>query len=157
MNTVQISKENALKAYNEGCSDVKKVLSNLFGKEFFTPKNIIDRVKSFEDACAITGEDPNDVKFTSGKPHRIALEKLEVIAHALRNGVVLSYANSNQKKWYPYFVWDQSGGGGFRFYGTGYVFTYSFTHVGSRLCVDTEEKAKYLGTHFISLYNAMLE
>lgn len=35
MEKLELDKEKVIKAYNEGCSDVKKVLENMFDKETF--------------------------------------------------------------------------------------------------------------------------
>ena len=35
MEKLELDKEKVIKAYNEGCFDVKKVLENMFGKETF--------------------------------------------------------------------------------------------------------------------------
>jgi hypothetical protein len=157
MEKLDIIKENAIKAYNEGCPDVKKILTNLFGKDVFVPANIMDIVTSFLDACKVTGDNPNDKKFTEGPIHRIAQEKLEVICEALRQGVILSFANENQKKWFPWMKWDKQTSG-FRFHVALYDYSHACADLGSRLCVDTEAKAKYLGTHpeFVKLLNQLL-
>jgi hypothetical protein len=125
-------------------------------------KNIIDRVRTFEGACKIEGVKPADVIPFKGKkltPDQVALNALAMlmlIVKVLREGVVLDYADSNQPKWYPWFIYDKSLSG-FRFGGPGYVYTNTLTSGGSRLCVDTEAKAKYMGTKFIKLYNLVLK
>jgi hypothetical protein len=155
MSTIEILKSNALKAYNKADEKGKELLLNLFGKDEFSQK-ITDRVKSFLDACEVTGDNPNDKKFHTGAEDDIAYQKLKVVTSALREGVVLDYGNDNQKKWYPYFIY---GASGFRFYDTDYDITYTRAGGGSRLCVDTEEKAKHLGTtpEFLELYNQLLK
>ena len=117
--------------------------------------NIMDRIKSFEDACKETGDDPNDKKFHYGSLHIIAIEKLIIICKALNEGVKLSFRNKDQKKWYPYMIFE---GSGFRLYGAGYGYSIAHSAFGSRLCVDTQTKAEYLGTHppFVKLYNEMM-
>lgn len=54
METLQISKENALKAYSEASEKTKKVLSNLFGEKVFI-KNFRD-IKTLQDALDYNGE-----------------------------------------------------------------------------------------------------
>ena len=152
MENLQIKKENALKAYQEGCNDVKNVLSNLFGKEIFIPKNITDRVKTFEEACSLLGKDPNDF-LPDGVPAEdsnsiVAYCKLIIIARALNEGWVPDWKNSNQYKYYPWF--DMSSGSGLSYYG--YAGQYSLSTVGSRLCFKSRELAEYAGTQFIDLY-----
>ena len=54
-NLIQIKKENVLNAYDKATSAQKELLENLFGREMFQPKDITERVKTFEDAVAILG------------------------------------------------------------------------------------------------------
>ena len=44
------------------CADNKKMLENLFGKEMFRPKNIMERIKTFDDAFKELGENHPLVK-----------------------------------------------------------------------------------------------
>ena len=52
--TIEIQKDNVLTAYKTakeaGVDSTMKVLEALFGKELFKPKNIMERIKTFEDA-----------------------------------------------------------------------------------------------------------
>lgn len=41
-NNIYIEKNNLLDAYKKGNADNKKMLENLFGKEMFRPKNIME-------------------------------------------------------------------------------------------------------------------
>ena len=50
-NQITIQKENILNAYNQASGEQKSLLENLFGKDMFQPKNIMERVKTFEDAA----------------------------------------------------------------------------------------------------------
>ena len=44
------------------CPNGTKLYSSVFGKDMFKPKNIMERVKTFEDACEVLGEDHQYVK-----------------------------------------------------------------------------------------------
>lgn len=55
METINIQKENVVKAYNSSNDEQKKLLEALFGKETFKPKDITERIKTFEDACKELG------------------------------------------------------------------------------------------------------
>ena len=55
MNTLNIDKEKAINAYQHGSEEQKKVLEQLFGVETFKSKNIMDRVKSVDDALKELG------------------------------------------------------------------------------------------------------
>ena len=59
---VSIKKEYVLNAYKRASKEQKALLENMFGKDMFKPKNIMERVKTFEDACEVLGEDHQYVK-----------------------------------------------------------------------------------------------
>lgn len=61
-NNIYIEKNNLLDAYKKGNADNKKMLENLFGKEMFRPKNIMERIKTFDDAFKELGENHPLVK-----------------------------------------------------------------------------------------------
>lgn len=153
METLQISKSNALKAYNGAKEEGKTLLTNLFGDEVFVSQKITDRVKTFEDACAITGDDPEADQFTEGTSDENAYHKLKVIIRVLNEGWKPNWDNSNQYKWYPWFYMNKPG---FRF-GVAY-FSRSRTTAfgGSRLCFSSEELAKYAGNQFLDIYKDFL-
>ena len=151
MDNLTITKENALKAYQEGCPDVKKVLSNLFGDKTFVSEKITDRIKTYEDACDILGlGKDNQVKvshdMSKDEKSIKAYAKLIVVIRALNEGWEPDWDNSSQYKYYNY--WDMRKG--FSFFGVAYDWT--FTAVGSRLCFKTEELSKYAAKQFEQLY-----
>ena len=105
METLQISKANALKAFKEANDKGKLLLSNLFGEKVFSQK-ITDRVKSFENACEIIGEDPEDVlpyKYPKNKRQHALNDyaRLDVIAEALQQEYQANWADGNEYKWRP--------------------------------------------------------
>ena len=59
---ISIQKENVLNAYKQASKEQKALIENMFGKEMFQPKDIKERVKTFEDACEVLGEDHQYVK-----------------------------------------------------------------------------------------------
>ena len=148
MENLQITKENALKAYNSGCDDVKKVLANLFGKETFVPKNIMDRVKTADDAFKIKGISISSIINDNDTPDEIAYKIIKVIVEVLNEGWVPDWKNDSQYKYYPWF--DMSSGSGLSF--DGYDVQYSFSCVCSRLCFKSRELAEYAGKQFIKEY-----
>ena len=60
MEKIEIKKENVLAAYDTarkaGADSTMKVLESLFGAETFKPKNIMERIKTFEDALNELGD-----------------------------------------------------------------------------------------------------
>ena len=114
-------------------------------------------IKTFEDACAKIGIEPTvpEIKGVIGdmiKP-MVAYYKLVIIFLAINNGWKPDWSDYNQYKYYPWFGVLSSG---FGFSGSLYVFAYSLTYVGSRLCADTREKALYMAKQFKDLYQEYL-
>lgn len=111
-------------------------------------------IKTFEDACANVGVDPTSlpdvlmIDADFGKS-LIAAYKLMVIYKAINQGWKPDWSDWNQYKYYPYFEVLPSGVG-FSF--SDYDCDYSLANVGSRLCTDTSEKARYVGKQFEAEY-----
>ena len=91
---VSIQKENVLTAYRKASEEQKALLEDMFGKEMFQPKNIMERVKTFEDACEVLGEEHSYVQEYRGVENInfdftqdiIAYLKLRIICAALNEG-----------------------------------------------------------------------
>ena len=146
MKTVQITEAAAIQAHKAANQEGKNLLENLIGKQLFNQK-ITDRVKTFEDACAITGDDPGEARFTAYEPDVNAYNKLRVIVKALNEGWTPDWNNSNERKWRPWFYLDNPG---FRFDDSRYG--NSTSTVGSRLCLKSEELCNYAAKQFLPLY-----
>jgi hypothetical protein len=115
-------------------------------------KKIIDRVKSFEDACAELGINPEDLFDPIDTSDEIAYKKIKIIARALNDGWIPNWNNTNQYKWFPWFNLSS----GFGFSGSGYGYARTTTVVGSRLCFKSEELANYAGKQFTNIYKDFL-
>lgn len=154
METLQISKENALKAYDQAGEKTKKVLANLFGEKIFV-KNIIERIKTLEDALEYNGEtlEQFEARTIKDSNDERAYKALKAIALALNEGTPMDYTDTDVYKYYPWFNAVGSGSG-FSFRVCAYGF--SFSLVGARLCVNTREKAEYMGKQFIEIYNTYI-
>ena len=111
-NNIYIEKNNLLDAYKKGNADNKKMLENLFGKEMFRPKNIMERIKTFDDAFKELGEHHPLVK-EYHKRHLfleddsdissdlVAYLKLRIITAALNEGWTPQFTEDE----YRYFPW----------------------------------------------------
>ena len=107
---ISIQKENVLNAYKQASKEQKALLENMFGKDVFNPKDIIERVKTFEDACEVLGEDHQYVKayrewmrisYADCKDITAYL-KLRIICAALNDG--WKPTNSDGEcRYYPWF------------------------------------------------------
>ena len=123
-----------------------------------SPKDITKRVKTYADACAVLGIEPVNeavlakLGFTKDE---IAYRKLKTIAEALNEGWRPNWADSNEYKYWPWFVYN-SATAGFSCAPTTYAASRTSTLVGSRLCYKTRELAAYAGRQFEGLYNDFL-
>jgi hypothetical protein len=115
-------------------------------------------IKTFEDACKVLNLDSTTIipDFSlfpeSDKEAMIAHVKLIIIAKAINGDWVPDWTNGEWDKYYPWFKMGSPSGGGFSFRDCDSWYTYST--VGSRLCFETREKAKYAGKQFEDLYKS---
>ena len=109
-NQINIQKENVLNAYKNGNQDQKALLENLFGKDIFQPKDIKERIKTFEDACGELGNEHPFVKSyekyvntASGEEADVvAYLKLRIITAALNEGWEPTF-DKDERCYYPWF------------------------------------------------------
>lgn len=109
-NQINIQKENVLNAYNSGNQDQKALLENLFGRDMFQPKDIKERIKTFEDACGELGNEHPFVKSyekyvntaSSEEADVIAYLKLRIITAALNEGWKPTF-DKGERRYYPWF------------------------------------------------------
>ena len=105
---ITIQKENILKAYKQASKEQKILLENIFGKDVFRLKDIKDRVKTFEDAVSILGNDNQaviDYYVIADKTCTediLAFGKLKVIAEALNEGWKPTF-KKDEYRYYPLF------------------------------------------------------
>jgi len=156
MKTLTITKQNARKAHEEAGKETKKVLENLFGKKVLLG-NVMDRVKTFEDACAELGIDWGmacpKVQKNGSYGAVVSFAQALIVTEALNEGWQPDFNNGKWDKHYPYFEM-RSSAGGFRFSGS--VCGSDATHVGARLCFKSEELARYAGMQFESIYKGFM-
>lgn len=138
---LSITKENVLKAYNDGSEGDRALLSRLFpGK--LEKKPILERVNTLEEACVDLGLDIANIFADCEDEYERAETAIKIFAKALREG-----KPPKDCFYYPYFY---KSGGGFSY--DGYVDDCGCTAVGARLRVDSAEKAKHLGQKMESYY-----
>jgi hypothetical protein len=151
METIIGIKEKAKAVHANVDASGKDSLEQVFGKKTF--QSVFDRVKSFEEACAETGRDPNDSYFSSARPHENAFRKWEEVCLALNEGVELSFKNPKQEKWYVWVIYE---GSGFRFVVVSCTDTGTVAGLGSRLCLVSRRHAEHFGKYFMDLINAAM-
>ena len=154
--TLEITKEAAIKAHDEASTKGKTLLENLFGKRVFQ-KDITERVKSIEDAIRELGKDDveviqlNRMKSIGLQNHIIGNQELIVIAKALNEGWQPDWQNDNEYKYFPWFDMDNSSSAG-RFSFRVAVNLCSLSFVGSRLFFKSRELSNYAGNQFEDIY-----
>ena len=157
MITLQISEQQARKMYSTASKELKEILEASCGKEVLSG-SIMDRVKTFEDACKELGRQPYNVdslmKLGLTK-NDIAYQKMVVIVEALNEGWKPDVCNSDIERWYPWFKPNGSPSS-FAFDDSCYVYGYAAAGCGSRLALKSEQLANYCGKQFIELWKEML-
>jgi hypothetical protein len=154
MNTLSIEAKNAQKAHSEADPKGKTLLENLFGKKTFQ-LNYKERFKTFIDILEyheMTAEQFKN-KYGELEKDEIGYIMFKMIVKAINGDWTPDFSNVNQSKYEIRFKWSSSVGG----------FSYDVcdcwltrTAVGSRLCVESVEKAEYVGTQFINELNDFL-
>ena len=151
MKQLQLEDSEARSMYLTASSEIKKILENSFSKAFFSV-NIMDRIKTYEDACAELGREPlveKEMKRLGFTDVEIARRKIGIINEALNEGWEADYSDSNQNKWRVWIKWVS---GGFVFGVTYCDGASAVAGDGSRLCLKSEELAKYSWNQFSELY-----
>lgn len=157
MKTLQISEQKARELYKSGSSELKSILEESFGKDFFSQK-ITDRVKTYEDACRELSMNPLDKNKLIGfgfTKHDIAYQKLVTIVKALNEGWVPDVCDYRVYRWYPWFKTNGSP--------SSFAFDVSYcacasarAGCGSRLCLKSKELSEYCGKQFIDLWKQFI-
>lgn len=109
---ITISKQGLLKAYRQAEPEQKKLLENMFGKETFAINfNVMERVKTFQDAVQELGDDNKlvaeyqtiyDCNGDNLSPDLLAYFKLRIIVAALNEGWEPQFSE-DEYRWYPWF------------------------------------------------------
>lgn len=153
MKTLQISEQKARELYKNGSGELRSILEESFGKDFFSQK-ITDRVKTYEDACrelSMNPLDENKLMKLGLTKHDIAYQKLVTIVKSLNEGWVLDVCDNSVYRWYPWFFTNGSPSS-FAFYDSDCANAYAGAGSGSRLKFRTRELAEYAAKQFIDIW-----
>ena len=157
MKTLQFSVQKARELYRSGSKELKTVLEESFGKDFFS-QDVTERVKTYLDACHELGREPLDEKklLELGlTEHDIAYQKLAIVTEALNEGQKLNVCNANVKRWYPWFK-PNGFPSSFAFNVSYCVYASTGAGCGSRLCLKSEKLSNYCGKQFIDLWKQFI-
>lgn len=133
--------------------EARKYLGGKPNNDFTVAKKVVSGncVKLDEVTRLVKDINPSHVKAL------IALNELFTIAQAWNKEDEFEpdFSNSNQYKYFPWFVYD-NGTAGFVSASTYPAATYASASFGSRLCFKTSERARQFGEQFIDLWNDVL-
>lgn len=133
--------------------EARKYLGGKPNNDFTVAKKVVSGncVKLDEVTRLVKDINPSHVKAL------IALNELFTIAQAWNKEDEFEpdFSNSNQYKYFPWFVYD-NGAAGFVFAYTYYTAMHTNANIGSRLCFKTPERARQFGEQFIDLWNDVL-
>ncbi|WP_407269321.1 hypothetical protein [Tenacibaculum maritimum] len=152
METLQITKDDAIKAHGKATKKGKKLLENLFGKKTFY-NDVTERIKTIEDILKDnnTCQADIDVKFALLPEHLKYQYIIELLCKSLNEGWVADFENIGDNKYFPVFKMNHSG-----FCIDGCLFLKNSIHSNIRLCLKSQKLAKYAGEQFIDLYRKMI-
>lgn len=155
METLQLDKKNARKAYSEADTAGKKLLANLLGKDVFRD-NPIEYIKTLMDVCEEAGVEFEHYKIpTSGSNEEKAamyLKRLKLIASVFNGEWKADLGNTEQRKYYPWFniVPNTKGPSGFGLSFSGDGCGRSYSNLGARPYFKDSDTAVYVGKQFLS-------
>lgn len=158
---------------------VQNEMHKVFGEDTFKPKDIMERVKTFEDACHELGIEPDkwlqDKAELGFEPDVIAYMKLRIICKALNEGWEPQFTE-DEWRYYPWFtLWTedelseksdewktdrhlistgeyQTDYAGLVFACSSYSPSAADAAVGSLLCLKSDTLAVYCGKQFINIW-----
>ena len=184
--TIEIKKDNVLAVYNTARNTndygTLHALESLFGIDFFKPKDVKERIKTFDDAIQELGEEHPCVKAyrewmrvkLANQKDIEAYLKLRIIAAALNEGWEPTFGK-DEWRYFPWFYiyskeeleemdeeersrvvgrasYNANAYGGLAYASAISASSYSNTIYGSRLAFKSEELAVYCGQQFIDIW-----
>lgn len=156
MKTLQLSEQKARSLYKTSSNEIKELLIENFGKEFFS-QSVMDRIKTYEDVCTELGENPIDeaaCKKLGMNRNDIAYMKLTQVVRALNEDWVAKVYD-NEYRYYPWFYHNEAPSA-FAFGDSLCGRSYADAGGGSRLCFKTRELSDYAGEKFLDLWREFI-
>lgn len=147
---IEVDKENVLETYRKADAEGKKLLEKVFGKEKF--KSSSNWIVLWEKFC-------KDNKLKVVLPHLNPKDSDEewdnscvMLRHIFkikRGKWKPDFTNGSQAKWFPRFTVSSSG---LAFEVSYSYFWYSYSFVGSRLCLPTEKMSDEVAREFLPIF-----
>ena len=154
--TLTIEESKARSIYKTASPELKIMLEDTFGKEFFSQK-VTERIKTYEDACVELNIIPiceNTLLKNGFTKDEIAYRKIKTIIQVLNEGWQADWNNEYQDKWIPWF--HQGSTVGLAYAASTITPSSMCTDISSRLCLKNEELSIYMGKRFIDLYREFI-
>ena len=108
MKTLKIDESEALRLYPTASNELKTIFEATFGKEFFIPKKITDKVFDIDSLCEYLSISEREIyifnKNTKDKHQRFinACNIIPKIVKLYNEGTILDWNNTGEYKWMPY-------------------------------------------------------
>lgn len=179
MKTITVEKSSVLAAYKAGSADQKEILEHLFGRDVFAPN--WREITSYEKACEVLGIEPREFDEVGDRPQYMrmanAAQQLLVICEAINAGG--GWYDKDDYGYYPVFLlyskqeMEELGEAECKSRGihqmlascyassaklagiccalTVHRSAYTFAHCGFPLCLNSIEKAEFVGKQFFEL------
>lgn len=179
MENITLDKKTLLAAYRAGNADQKEILEHLFGRDVFAPN--WREITSYEKACEVLGIEPRKFKEIGDRPQYMrmanAVQQLLVISEAINAGG--GWYDKDGWGYYPVFTlcskqeMEELGEAECKSRGIHQMlascYAYGVEYVGVRygyvssrgadtdaiygfpLCLNSEEKAEFVGKQFFEL------
>lgn len=181
-NTITITKENLINVYDTASVEQKEFLESIFGKDTFQLQDIKEKVKTFEDAVSVLGNDNQAVIdyyaiVNAGLSNDIiAFAKLKVIVEALNEGWKPKFSEGECRYYTLYNIYSkdeydnlsEEEKEGCHVIGADHPISYTYagpvyTHAystlldsradnSSKLAFKTQELAEYCGNQFLYIW-----
>jgi len=152
--TLKIEELTAKKLYKTAAPELKEILEQSFGKEFFS-EELTDIIKNYSDVCKklntkeLTEKDFK--QFGDDAKKMLAFHQIKNIENLFNQGWIKDWSNKSQYKYYPYF--EVLSCGVLRCCRVSYV---SVCFLGSVAFFKDEKTAKFVGQTFIDIYKELM-
>ncbi len=145
------SLKKAIESYVGATPSEKKLLENIFGTEVF--KELENQwLQLFEEFCKESGLNYEALmsKWEGEEDDELAYKMIKRILKYHNKDWVADIKDKGQKKWYPWFYWDNESGFGLS--DTYYDDSNTYAIVGSRLYSQSQEQCIEIAKKYLPIY-----